>query len=120
MTLPVTVVKRKLLDDEALKVCRAGFEMARQQQAICEDLRKLGYQSVTGKPVSTSTVCKFMLGHGMRYTTRYSKGTPKPKTVSTTKGSLTQKLTELLTSNLSEGMKEDLIAVVVRQHEVKT
>lgn len=120
MTLPVTVVKRKLLDDEALKICRAGFEMGRQQQAICEDLRKLGFQSVTGKPVSTSNVCKFMLRHGIRYKTLYSKGVPKSKTVSSTKGSLTQKLTELLTSNLSEGMKEDLIAVVVRQHEVKT
>lgn len=133
---PATV---KQLDTDALILAKQGFDQGKTQKWITEALTQLGYRSPGGLVLHQTDISRWMRSQGMRYHAKKNygakkianPGTTKAKTVSTpsaviaapqkraaTSGRerLVEQVTDLLSSNISDDTKAELIIILVRNH----
>lgn len=107
----------KKLGAKALDICAKGREGGLKQKEIVKKLVAQGYTSETGRTVDQSAVSRFMRKHGLVYrTTNRKKHTRKRKTVTKQpRANILKDMEDILTSNLSESLKKQLVVVIAKQ-----
>ena len=102
--------KIKKLDTVALDLCRKWKEEGLDQRQMAEHLNKIGYTSRTGVNIDQSCISKFLITNGVR--TFSARGKNKKQHAD---GFLT-KLADVLSSNIGDENKEELIEMLVEKN----
>lgn len=111
--------KVKTMDAEALRICIEGMKNKIGQQKISDILNGLHYTTVTGLPLQQKDVSLFLNKNGYKY----KNTTP---TIATSDGEVKRpisrskfidQVTEILSSNLSDDMKEVLLIKFVEDRK---
>lgn len=110
---PPSTTKTKQLDDEAFEFCKKAREDRRSQFWMAEALAAMGYVSLNDGPITNSVVSSFLRSRGVRSRERYDRATTGSSAGS--KSKFIHDLTEILSSNLSDAMKERLVRAMVQE-----
>jgi len=103
----------KLLDDEANRIMIEGRKNHWPLKRITKAITDLGYRSATGREYNTADISRKLADLGHRKNRPYTKGKAKEAAVDTKKSFMTE-LTEIITSNLSEDMKERMAIMMLK------
>jgi hypothetical protein len=120
-------LKTKTLDKDALDLALKLREQGKKQHEIATILMAQGYVSITGKKLDQTQVSVFLRQNGHRTFAPYSKANSAPTYESAPlaqpprrkkkNAGLLHQLTEILSSNLAEDVKEELVILMVHRHE---
>lgn len=127
--LPKEIIMEKKimpLDDRAFEMAKAMTEQGMKQSDIADRLNAIGYTlTKPGTKVSQSELSRFLRGRGLQKNNqsviskkKIAAGTVRmPK--KTKKLSLLQKVEDIISSNLSNEMKEEFVMTCVSKHQVE-
>lgn len=107
--------KSKTLDDEGLRVAIEGRKNGWPLARICEALSSMGYRKSSGVAYSGSEISAILIKNGARKNnTRAVEAPTAPR--KNRRSVFLQELTDLLTSNLAEDLKERMAIMLVQGH----
>lgn len=112
-----STLKPRTLDKEAFEFCFKAREEKKTQLWMTEALEGMGYRKEGGSSYSQSEVSRFLIKNGLRMNVavkrKPTRSSSAPK-YEQPKPSIMTDIQDILTSNLSEQMKEKMILLLVK------
>lgn len=128
-TRPQLEQKKRHFDRDAINFCIKAREDRKDQAWMAEELTKMGYVNERGTPFTQGTLSHKLIKNGVRMHGQKPRTSRKQQKASTSyptntlsarkkrnKISLVERVMDIVSSNLSEDNKEEMIIYIVTKH----